>query len=114
MGHMTQQEYEQGKKDIRFTTIVLAIVTVLEVGGSIVYEHFVQDFRMPLIIFVVMASVIKAYYIMKIFMHVGHERKGFIFTILFPFVFLVWAIVAFGFDGAHWMKLREALNGILF
>jgi cytochrome c oxidase subunit IV len=114
MAEMTQQEYEQNKKDVYKTTGILAVVTVVEVLGSIVYENMVEDLRWPLMVFVTLASVIKAYWIMAIFMHVGHEKKGFILTILFPFVFLVWAIIAFSADGAAWLEMRNALNGILF
>ena len=114
MAHMTQQEYEQNKKDVYKTTGILSVVTVVEVLGSIVYENMVEDLRWPLMVFVNLASVIKAYWIMNVFMHVGHERKGFMFTILFPFIFLVWAIIAFSFDGAAWLAMRNAINGIFF
>lgn len=35
MAEMTQQEYEQNKKDVYKTTGILAVVTVVEVLGSI-------------------------------------------------------------------------------
>lgn len=112
---MTQEEYTQSKKDVYRTTIILSIVTVVEVLGSIVYESVVDPAtRWPLMLFVTMASIVKAYWIMKVFMHVGHENKGFVFTLLFPFVFLVWAIIAFAADGSHFHALRESLNGIFF
>lgn len=111
---MTQEEYKQGKKDVYRTTIILSIVTVVEVLGSIVYEHFVDNTRWPLMVFVTLASIVKAYWIMKVFMHVGHERKGFVFTLLFPFVFLIWAIIAFSSDGANINSMRESFNGIFF
>lgn len=114
MAEMTQQEYEQNKKDVYKTTGILAVVTVVEVLGSIAYENLVEDVRWPLMVFVTLASLVKAYWIMAVFMHVGHEKKGFIFTILFPFVFLVWAIIAFSVDGAAWLEMRNALNSILF
>jgi len=114
MDHMSQGEYQQGKKDVYRTTIILSIVTVAEVLGSIAYEHFVDGTRWPLMLFVTAMSIVKAYWIMKVFMHVGHERKGFVFTLLFPFVFLVWAIICFSAEGSHIHVMRESLNGIFF
>ena len=114
MAHMTQEEYKQSKKDVYRTTIILSIVTIVEVLGSIVYEHFVSDFRLPLMLFVTAMSIVKAYWIMKVFMHVGHEKKGFVFTLLFPFVFLVWAIISFSAEGSNIHAMRESLNGIFF
>lgn len=111
---MTQEEYKQGKKDIWSTTIILSIVTIVEVLGSIAYENLVDSTRLPLMIFVTLASVVKAYFIMKVFMHVGHENRGFVYTLLFPFVFLVWAIIAFSAEGSHIHAMREILNGIFF
>ncbi|MCB9257519.1 MAG: cytochrome C oxidase subunit IV family protein [Chitinophagales bacterium] len=114
MAHMTQEEYQQNKKDVYFTTGILAVVTVVEVGLSILFEKYIGDPRWILMVFVTLASLVKAYWIMKVFMHVGHEKKGFIFTILFPFVFLVWAILAFALDGLHYFEMREILNGIFY
>jgi len=114
MAHMTQEEYKQGKKDIMTTTIILSIVTIVEVLGSIAYENLVESTRLPLMIFVTLASVIKAYFIMKVFMHVGHENKGFIFTLLTPFCFLIWAIIAFSAEGTHIHAMRQVLNGLFY
>lgn len=111
---MTQEEYKQGKKDIWTTTIILSIVTIVEVLGSIAYENLVESTRLPLMIFVTLASIVKAYFIMKIFMHVGHENRAFIFTLLFPFVFLVWAIIAFSAEGTSIHAMRQILNGIFY
>jgi cytochrome c oxidase subunit IV len=116
MAHMTQEEYRQNVKDVYKTTGVLAVVTVVEVVFALIYEFSLMDSmglpRWPLMVFVTLASAIKAYWIMKVFMHVGHEKKGFVFTILFPFTFLIWAIIAFSIDGSYWAALRDAINSI--
>jgi cytochrome c oxidase subunit IV len=116
MAHMTQEEYKQNVKDVYKTTLILSVVTIGEVALALFYEFKLMEAfdlpRLPLMIFVTMASAVKAYWIMKVFMHVGHEKKGFIFSILFPFTFLVWAILAFSIDGSYWAALRESLNSI--
>ncbi len=50
------------------------------------------------IIFIVM-TIVKAYYIISEFMHLGHEAKGLKLSILLPLIFLVWLIAVFLIQG---------------
>jgi len=47
---------------------------------------------------------------MGIFMHVKHETKGFRYTILIPFTFLIWAIIAFLWEGNCWHNYQKLIN----
>lgn len=118
MAHMTQEEYKQNVKDVYKTTAILSVVTVLEVSIALLYEFVLMESmalpRWPLMLFVTIASLVKAYWIMKVFMHVGHEKKGFIFTLLFPFVFLVWYILSFAYDGYAYHQLSKLVYTIFF
>jgi cytochrome c oxidase subunit 4 len=38
--------------------------------------------------------VVKAFYIVSEFMHLGHEVKGLIYSVILPMIFIVWLIVA--------------------
>ncbi|MEQ9424753.1 MAG: cytochrome C oxidase subunit IV family protein [Cyclobacteriaceae bacterium] len=49
-------------------------------------------------IFVVL-TIVKAFYIVAEFMHLGHEQKSLIWSILLPLVFVVWLIVALIIQG---------------
>ncbi len=51
-------------------------------------------------IFVIM-TIIKAYYIVGIFMHLGSETKAFIWTIVLPVIFVLWLIVALLVEGEY-------------
>ncbi|MCB0539203.1 MAG: cytochrome C oxidase subunit IV family protein [Bacteroidetes bacterium] len=118
MAHMTQEEYKQNVKDVYKTTLILSVVTILEVSLALLYEYKLMEAmslpRWPLMVFVTVMSLVKAYWIMKVFMHVGHEKKGFVFTLLFPFVFLVWYILSFAYDGFAYYQLREFVYTIFF
>ncbi|MGW8123506.1 cytochrome C oxidase subunit IV family protein [Roseivirga echinicomitans] len=39
-------------------------------------------------------TIVKAFYIVSEFMHLGHEVKGLIYTIILPMIFILWLIVA--------------------
>lgn len=105
----TPEEYKKNVSTIWKTTAILTIVTFVEVAVAVLIE-------MPysiLAAFVSIVSLIKAYYIMNVFMHVGHETKAFKFVILFPFLFLVWGFVSFSLEGLSHAGMRDALNIIL-
>ena len=36
-------------------------------------------------------------------MHMGHEVKGLRMTVLMPMLLLVWAIIAFFYEGSAWI-----------
>jgi cytochrome c oxidase subunit IV len=112
----SDEEYKHHVKSVYKTTGILAVVTVVEVVVALLYESYGIEGagmpRIPLMIFVTLASLVKAYWIMAVFMHVKYETKGFILSILVPTLFLVWAIIAFMLEGDSWGWLREnVLNG---
>lgn len=105
----TPEEYKKNVSKIWKTTAILSIVTIIEVAVAVGVE-------MPyslLAAFVSVVSIIKAVYIMGVFMHLGQETKGFKFAILFPFIFLIWAFVAFSLDGLSYKGMTEAINMVL-
>ena len=52
-------------------------------------------------------TLVKAGYIVKVFMHLGDEVKSFITTVLIPLVLFVWFIIAFLADGSFWLKMND-------
>lgn len=105
----TPEEYKKNVSKIWRTTAILSVVTIIEVAVAV-------GLHMPyiyLVAFVSVISIVKAAYIMGVFMHLGQETKGFKFVVLFPFLFLIWAFVSFSLDGASHQGMREAMNVIL-
>ena len=93
--------------------MILSAVTVVEVGIAISYDAFAGDGgKNKWVINLLMAifSVVKVIYIMGTFMHLKNEKKGFILSCLLPFLFLIWAIIAFTFEGSSWQAMRHLLN----
>ncbi len=52
-------------------------------------------------------TLLKAYYIVSVFMHLGDEVRNMIMTITVPLVLFIWFIIAFLFDGNSWKNLRN-------
>ena len=111
--HLTDAEYESGKKLMLKTIIILSIVTVVEVSVAIGYDHFNPtggNFKWLINLFMAVMSVVKVVYIMGTFMHLKDETKGFFLTVVLPFSFLIWAIIAFSYEGGSWNHMRSLLN----
>jgi cytochrome c oxidase subunit IV len=85
------------RKNIYKTTAILAAITTLEfiiafgMTGESMYAIKVSLF--------VLLTIVKAYYIVAIFMHLGDEAKRLIWAISIPFAFLVWLLLAMGKEG---------------
>jgi cytochrome c oxidase subunit IV len=102
---MSDYDYQHHKSDVWKTTIILSIVTIVEVLIAILYEKYLTPKGWPeglLRLFLVVMSLLKAGYIMAVFMHLKHETKSFIVTILVPFTLLIWMIIAFLMEGDSW------------
>ncbi|MBY0426295.1 MAG: cytochrome C oxidase subunit IV family protein [Cytophagales bacterium] len=74
---------------------ILAAITTVE---------FIIAFTMPanalrIVIFVGL-TLVKAFYIVAEFMHLGHEAKVLIWSIVLPIIFIIWLLTALLMEGA--------------
>ncbi len=88
-------------------TGVLAIITVLEAIVGILAEDAEGAMKTWRNIFFLVLTLIKAGYIVAIFMHLGDERKNFRTAVLVPLVLFIWFIVAFLVDGGYWKEFND-------
>ncbi len=89
-------------KRILKVTLLLAIVTIIEVGLGL-YGHYKG---MPVGIrnfFFIIMTLLKAAYIVKVFMHLGDEFRNFFIAIMIPLFLFIWFIIAFLADGHFWL-----------
>jgi cytochrome c oxidase subunit 4 len=73
---------------------ILGVITAFEFIVAFAMEH--GPFKTS--IFVVM-TIVKAGYIVGEFMHLRHESKVLLWSILIPLGFVVWMLVAFVYEG---------------
>ncbi len=84
---------------------ILLVITVVEVFMGMFLSHSMPK---ALVNFFFLAlTVLKAGYIVAVFMHLGDEIKGFILTVLIPLVLFVWFIIAFLADGGFWLHMNN-------
>ena len=111
--HTSDAEF---KKRVRKTTILLSVLTVIELGiGLAIYTiHKGESPNAMLILMfkgvVCILTLAKAYYIVSVFMHLGDEIRNMIMTIVVPLMLFIWFIIAFIYEGNSYKNLRNTYD----
>jgi cytochrome c oxidase subunit 4 len=107
MGHLT---YDASKQIATKTILILAGITVFEVIMALLGKgYIVPGFHLPHILvggLMIILSIVKAYLIVYEFMHMKYEVPGLVKTVLLPTLLLVWAVIAFLYEGNYWNNSR--------
>lgn len=74
---------------------ILALVTIIEFGFA--FGMAAGDVRTFIFIFL---TIVKAFYIVAEFMHLGHERKSLIYSVILPMLFVVFLIFILMYQGS--------------
>ncbi len=103
-----------GTKEIWKVTIILSVLTIIElILGFMMMkwadDSFAKHFTKGVIVILMIA---KAFYIVGYFMHLKHELKNLIMTIVVPCGLFVWFIIAFLSDGNSFKNLRNTYNPV--
>src|SRR6516225_5742999 len=92
-----EQHVGGGKKEIWRVTIILSVLTIIELAlgfsmmnmdNASLEKHFIKG-----VIIILMLA--KAFYIVGYFMHLRHEVRNLIMTVCVPMLLFVWFIIAF-------------------
>lgn len=100
--HHSEEDGKKVRKKIYFVTFLLSFITIVEVGIGIFWgRQSVSGFWWETIKwFYVVLTLVKAGYIVLIFMHLGDERKNLKYMILIPyFIFMLYLIFICLYEG---------------
>ena len=105
------------RKTIVKVTIILTIITVVEVlTGAFIKQYTgetgADNSIWPLVKWsFIILTVIKASYIVLVFMHLGDERKNFKWVILGPYIlFILYLIFICLTESTYWHEVFETLG----
>jgi cytochrome c oxidase subunit IV len=100
--HHSEEKGVKIRKKIVFVTILLTAITAVEVAMGIIFKR-AETFTWETIKWsFVILTLVKAGYIVMVFMHLGDEKKNLRYTILTPYlVFILYLI---------YISLTEALG----
>lgn len=94
--------------EIKKVTIILSVLTLIElVLGFWMMTIQSETFRLAIKGVIVILMMAKAFYIVAYFMHLKHELKNLIMTIIVPLLIFIWFITAFLWDGNSFRNLRN-------
>lgn len=88
-------------KKIWMTALILLVITAFEFVLA-----FTMDRGILLYALFIILTIVKAYYIMMEFMHLGEEAKPLFYSIIVPIIFLVWLVIALMKEGAEIFQMR--------
>lgn len=104
-GHASEPTFST--KAIWRTFWILLVITCVElIIGMFIAPHF-HSLKLMFNILYIFLTLTKAFYIVAEFMHLGHEIRNLVMTIVVPLMLFIWFIIAFLWDGNHF---RDAQN----
>ena len=83
-------------KKLWTVALILLIITIFEFAVAFLVPH---EFKATRVAIFVLMTIVKAAYIVGEFMHLRHEAKVLIWSILIPMVFVIWMLIAFVYEG---------------
>jgi cytochrome c oxidase subunit 4 len=102
--HHSEEQGKKIRKKIWQVTVILTVITILEVGVGIIWtksslgETSWAWFSIK--VGYILLTLIKAAYIVMVFMHLGDERKAMRYVILIPyFIFICYLIFIALYEG---------------
>jgi len=111
--HHSDEEGKTIRKKIWKVTAILSIITILEVGVGILFPKGEDPgMRWQLIKYgYILLTVIKAGYIVLVFMHLGDEKKALKYMILVPYILFILYLLFIVFTeanyiGDHWNTMH--------
>ena len=89
--------------------ILLGITCVELILGMFIAPHF-HSLKLLFNVLYMFLTLIKAFYIVAEFMHLRHELRNLIMTIIVPLFLFIWFVAAFLWDGNSYRNLRNAYD----
>ena len=106
--------YEKSKSVALKTILLLAFITVIEVLIALIGKgHIDLGFKLHwgvMGILMIGLSLFKAIKIIFEFMHMDYEVPAFAKSVLLPVGLLVWAVIAFMWEGSDWKARRNLID----
>lgn len=110
MAHTAELHHDDAAavKEIWKVTGILSALTIVElILGFWMMGINSEGLRLAIKGTIVILMMAKAFYIVAYFMHLKHELKNLIMTIVVPLALFIWFITAFLYEGNSYKNLRN-------
>lgn len=101
----------ESKKKVRkiwMITLLLAIVTIIEVSIGL-WAFLTGNHNSVVIAIFLILTIYKAFYITKVFMHLGDEDNFFVWLVIGPLFLFGWVITAYLIDAGHGLLMNSTM-----
>lgn len=86
--HHDEEAGKKIRKKIYFVTVLLSVITAVEIAMGIFFKRGEGGWEFVKWSFIIM-TLVKAGYIVLVFMHLGDEQKNLKWTILAPYILFI-------------------------
>ena len=109
MQHHTDVNSQESRDQVKRIWKIFWILLVITIAEVIMGMFFSHQLPKGLVAFFFLGlTLLKAGYIVAVFMHLGDEFRNFLVTVLIPLVLFVWFIIAFLADGGFWLRMNNS------
>jgi cytochrome c oxidase subunit IV len=91
------------RKKIYFVTILLSVITTVEVALGVFIKQGTDFWPVVKWSFIVM-TLVKAFYIVAVFMHLGDERKSLQYVIIVPYAIFILYLLYIGLTESSYLN----------
>jgi len=98
-----EEHGKQIRKKIYFVTLLLSLITTVEVALGIFIKQGTDFWPVVKWSFIVM-TLVKAFYIVAVFMHLGDERKSLQYVIIVPYAIFILYLLFIGITESSYLN----------
>jgi cytochrome c oxidase subunit 4 len=116
--HHGEEEGKKVRKKIYQVLGILSLITIFEVGMGMKFSR-VESMQETLKYLFILLTLVKAAYIVLVFMHLGDERKNLRWVILAPYLILIGYLIyiclteaVFAAENRTWDAVVEAFKAV--
>lgn len=107
--HHSEEEGKKIRRKIWIVTAILSLITIVEVGVGVIMPRNSVGIEsgtwMAIKVFYIVLTIVKAAYIVLVFMHLGDERKSLKYIILVPYIVFIIYLIFIGLTEANAIHL---------
>jgi len=94
--HHSEEEGKEIRKKLYKVTIILTVLTILEIFMGVFFKRNGTFTWETIKLAFIILTLVKAAYIVLIFMHLGDERKNLKYVILLPYALFIMYLIFIG------------------
>jgi cytochrome c oxidase subunit 4 len=107
----SEEEGVKIRKKLYFVTAILTIITIVEIFMGVAFKRNGTFTWETIKLAFVILTLVKAAYIVLVFMHLGDERKNLKYVILLPYALFILYLIFIGiYEGLSVQELNNRLG----